>query len=185
MSDWREKAACKGIAHNPDFNPDEDPFYDPPEREDGGDKWEYARAMCARCPAWVRQACLDDALRTEGKGGSDRAGFRGGHTQHQRRRISLGLPATPKKRERKAPLTPAEAEDVFATARARTPVALRRRNEWVDNIIDLLDLGLTGPDILNRLSRRSDGVFKRLERAGRLDVWERLGIPQNYTRKAS
>lgn len=180
---WIEKAACRGIAHNPDFNPDEDPFYDPPEREDGGDKWEYARALCDRCP--VKQACLEDALTSEGKGGSDRTGFRGGHTPHQRRRISLGLPAVPKKRERKTPPTQAEAETVFAAAKARTPVALRRRNEWVDNIIDLLDLGLTGPDILHRLSRRSDGVFKRLERAGRLDVWDRFGIPQNYTRKAS
>lgn len=185
MSDWRDKAACRGIAHNPDFNPEEDPFYDPPDRDDGGDKWEYARALCDRCP--VKQACLDDALRTEGKGGSDRTGFRGGYTQHQRRRISLGLPAVPKKRKPKdkTPPTPAEVEDVFTTARARTPVALRRRNEWVENIVDLLDIGLTGPDVLHRLSRRSDGVFKRLERAGRLDVWERLGIPQNYTRKAS
>jgi len=177
MSDWREKAACKGIAHNPDFNPDEDPFYDPPPRDDGGDKWEYARAMCASCP--VQMACLEDTLRSEGKGGVERHGFRGGLTPHGRKRVTLGLPAVPKKREPKTPPTPEEVEDVFASVRARTPVTLRRRNEWVENIIDLLDLGFSGQDIVHRLARRPDAIYKRLERAGRTDLWPRFGISCN------
>lgn len=186
MSDtWRDKAACKGIAHNPDYNPDEDPFYDPPDRDDGGDKWEYARALCASCP--VQMDCLTDALRSEGKGGVERHGFRGGLTPNGRKRVSLGLPGVPKPRKPKDTSKPtkAEVEATVAVAKARTPLVHRRRNEWVDNIIDLLDLGITGPEILHRLSRRADGVYKRLERAGRLDVWERLDIPQNFSRRAS
>lgn len=181
---WIEKAACRGIAHNPDFNPDEDPFYDPPEREDGGDKWEYARALCGGCP--VRSACLDDALRLEHKGQA-REGFRGGLTSHQRRRVSLGLPAVAK-RGRSGPrtTTPSTRKQSLNANQASTKAAARKREEWVENIVDLLDLGLTGTQVLHRLSRRADGVHRRLERAGRLDVWERLGVPQTYNpRKAS
>lgn len=170
---WIEKAACRGIAHNPDFNPDEDPFYDPPEREDGGDKWEYARALCDRCP--VKQACLDDALRLEHKGQA-REGFRGGHTPNQRRRLSLGLPAAPVRKKAK----PKKATGTRSPGNAAsTEAAIRRREEWVENIIDLLDLGFSGQDIVHRLSRRPDAIYKRLERAGRLDVWPRFGISSN------
>lgn len=178
MSDWRDKAACRGIAHNPNFNPDEDPFYDPPEREDGGDKWAYARALCATCP--VQMDCLNDTLRTEGKGGVERFGFRGGATPHMRRRISLGLPATAKRTPR--PKTPTDKK----SNQASTAAALRKREEWVETIIDLLDMGVPGNTIPDRLSRRADGIHKRLARAGRLDVWERLDIPQTLApRKAS
>jgi hypothetical protein len=174
MSDWREKAACRGIAHNPDFNPDEDPFYDPPEREDGGDKWEYARALCDACP--VRQACLDDALRTEQRGQA-RDGFRGGHTAGQRRRISLGLPAVPPRRQRKTNKAAGDNREAVTRANAASvSTALRKRQEWVDNIADLLDLGYTGEDIVRKLSRRPDAIYKRLESAGRTDLWARFGI---------
>lgn len=164
---WIEKAACRGIAHNPDFNPDEDPFYDPPEREDGGDKWEYARALCDRCP--VRQACLDDALRLEHKGQA-REGFRGGLTSHQRRRVSLGLPAVAKRKPRPPRTEPTEFVKRQRDARA----------EFVQEIEELLDMGLTGREVLrtlNATTRRSqDAVYMRLKRADRNDLWKRLDI---------
>lgn len=93
MTTWRDKAACRNITTNPDFDPEEDPFYDPPEREDGGDKWEYARAMCAKCP--VAASCLADAVAEEAGVEERREGFRGGHSPAQRHRIFLGLPAGP------------------------------------------------------------------------------------------
>lgn len=165
---WIEKAACRGIAHNPDFNPDEDPFYDPPEREDGGDKWEYARALCARCP--VKQACLEDALKSEGRGGVDRQGFRGGRTPHQRKRISLGLPATPQRKKRKPRDEPTE----FVKKQ------LTKRQEFIEEIEELLEQGLTGHEVLralNSTTRRSqDAVYMRLKRADRNDLCKRLDI---------
>jgi hypothetical protein len=168
MSDWREKAACRGIAHNPDFNPDEDPFYDPPEREDGGDKWEYARALCATCPA--ARACLEDALTTEGRGGVERHGFRGGHSPHQRKRISLGLPAVAPRKPR-----PTRTEPTEFVKKQRD-----KRAEFVQEIEELLDMGLTGREVLrtlNATTRRSqDAVYMRLHRAGRDDLWKRLDI---------
>jgi hypothetical protein len=40
---------------------------------------------CADCPAWVVQACLDDAIRH-----GDKFGIRGGTTPEQRSRLKLG-----------------------------------------------------------------------------------------------
>jgi|GEM_PF-5726021 len=168
--DWRDKAACRGVAHDPGFDPSEDPFYDPPEREDGGDKWEYARSMCARCPITVREACLSDALRVEGRGGVERHGFRGGHTPHARKRITLGLPAIAPRKPR-APRT--EPTEFVKTQR-------NKRQEFIEEIEELLEQGLTGHEVLRTLKSTTrtsqDAVYMRLKRANRADLWKRLDI---------
>lgn len=71
--DWRMDAACRGTVPVNDFYVDR-----------GGIVPPHVVAVCARCPAAVHRACLEDALAT-----SDNAdqGFRAGTSAKERRKI--------------------------------------------------------------------------------------------------
>lgn len=171
---WRDKAACRDITTNPDFDREHDPFYNPPEPEDDGDKWEFARNFCSACP--VHMDCLNDALLDDRNGTEETRGFRGGLSFAQRKRVSLGLPAVPAK---KAKPKPAKGGNTPEAQAGSITAARRRREEFVLNIEDLLDLELSGRDILARIGTRADAVRARLVRADRLDVWDRIGLSHN------
>lgn len=68
---WRDDAACLGVG--PDI------FF--PEGEQRGG---LAKQVCAGCPIWVKQACLDEALATPYR---NDYGIRAGLTRHERYRM--------------------------------------------------------------------------------------------------
>lgn len=123
---WHAKAACRFT------NPTEgrDPFF--PDDGERRTDWETARAICAGCP--VSMQCLADALKFEGTlPGDKRAGFVGGASPAERHRISLGLPAVPKrksaeKKPRKERSTPID-QAAMTAARVAANNRRKRRKE--------------------------------------------------------
>ncbi|MDF2915949.1 MAG: Transcription factor WhiB [Microbacterium sp.] len=115
MSDWRDKAACRGM--NPTRG--NDPFYD----QDGIENpiWDAAARICEPCK--VTTECLAAALRAE-EGRATRHGFVGGLSPEQRKRVHLGLPAVPAKKPRKERETPIDQAALHA---ARVEANNRRK----------------------------------------------------------
>lgn len=71
---WRDHAACLGM--------DVNLFHPPSETgEANQEQIAEAKAVCRRCPAWVREECLADALATDG---SYPHGVRGGLSAAER-----------------------------------------------------------------------------------------------------
>jgi WhiB family redox-sensing transcriptional regulator len=80
--DWRQRAACR----------DEDPELFHPVGTSGPAlrQLDAAKAVCRRCPGWVREKCLDHALAT----GSDYGVF-GGMSADERRKLHRNTPRPP------------------------------------------------------------------------------------------
>lgn len=73
MSEWREQAACRGMAHTVFF----------PDVLGGKATWTDARAVCSKCPA--RASCLAEALEMEkNEPRARRYGFLGGMSPSER-----------------------------------------------------------------------------------------------------
>lgn len=70
---WRQRAACAG-----DWNGD--PWF-PGDKSNDPHRYDYARAVCARCP--VRSECLEFALETR-----EQHGMFGGLTPDQRKALA-------------------------------------------------------------------------------------------------
>lgn len=103
---WQHQAACKGA----------DPAWFVPA-EDARSNYSRGRAVCVRCP--VRDACLTDALTSEGHApAEDRAGLWGGLSPVQR----ANLAAVRDKRKRRVR---SRTEEIQARHRDELLAALR------------------------------------------------------------
>lgn len=74
---------------------DTDPDLSFPAKSDGGEgrakQYARAKAVCATCPLWIQQECLELALKTEGNAAADlRYGVFAGLTPHERNAIAKG-----------------------------------------------------------------------------------------------
>lgn len=81
---WRNDAACRSLSTDEAMRI----FFPPVNMGRGEPDYTEAKAICATCP--VREACLDDAMRTErGQAKSSRHGMFGGRTPSERWALAL------------------------------------------------------------------------------------------------
>lgn len=99
MTDWRERASCRGLATRT-----RDPWHPPGESSEYDALIAHAKRVCGWCP--VRQRCLDDADAIETT--STTWGIRGGETAAERtaRRRATGLTRRSKYRPDDGPRRP-------------------------------------------------------------------------------